>query len=290
MNIKKLFQPVLLIILVFSLTFAGMTPIYAASNNSSGTCQTEYVVQWGDTLYKIGLRFGVSWPDLAANNGIGYPYWVYAGQRICISGQFSTSGSNGVSVDAIANIVDKNVTIKTSSLPRNEVYDIMIGTCSNTGVGGTIVGKIKTDGAPAVYTEKVKIPAGLKGVGCLAVRISSRYSSQTAYDTFTNGSDAGGPVVTALDFKVNSVVKNKSVTITISNAVKGKKYKIYITTAGNGASGGTYTLTFIPASNKPETIKVLIPSKYKGAAKLDLRVQGMDTGGLVYHTFNNVTH
>jgi hypothetical protein len=286
-----LVQGILAVILVFSLTSASITPGYASSSNSGSTCENEYIVQWGDTLYKIGLKFGVSWPVIAANNGIGSPYWVYAGQRICISGASSgTVGSSGVSVSVLANIVDKNVTIKTSSLPRNEIFDIMIGTCANTGIAGAIVGKIKTDGAPGVYTEKVKIPKGLMGVSCLAVRISSRYSSQTGYATFSNGTDAGGPVMSALDLKVNSVVKNKSVTVTISNAVKGKKYKVYITTAGNGASGGTYVATYIPATNKPETVKYLIPSKYKGASKLDIRVEGVTTSGIVYHTFNNTTH
>ena len=288
---KNVVQGILAVILVFSVTAASVIPAYASSANSGGSCETEYIVQWGDTLYKIGLRFGVSWPEIAANNGIGSPYWVYAGQRICISGQSTgTSDSSGVSVSVTANVVDKNVTIKTSSLPRNELFDIIIGTCANTGVAGTIVGKIKTDGAPGVYTEKVKIPKGLMGVSCLAVRISSQYSSRTGFATFSNGSDAGGPVISTLDFKVNSVVKNKSVTITISNAEKGKKYKVYITTAGNGASGGTYVATYIPATNKPEPVKYLIPSKYKGAAKLDIRVEGVTTSGTVFYTFKNTTH
>ena len=50
---------------------------------TSGT----YVVQWGDTLAKIGGRFGVSWRDiLAVNPQIHNPSLIYAGQVINLPG------------------------------------------------------------------------------------------------------------------------------------------------------------------------------------------------------------
>ncbi len=281
---------VLTVFLAFCLTAMNFTPVYAASQQSGGSCDTDYVVQWGDTLYKIGLRYGVSWPDIAANNGIGYPYWVYAGQRICISGAATgtSGGSSGVSVSVTGSIEDKNVSIKTSSLPKNEIFDVLIGTCANTGVNGSIVGKIKTDGAAGSYTGKYKIPPTLDGISCLAVRISSRISSRTAYATFTNG--YGSSVqVPAIDFSVKSVVKNKSVKIKITDAVKGKKYKVYIDMGGGGAAGGIYVDSFVAGSSSPFIMTYAIPSKYKGAAKLDLRIEGVNTSGMVYHTFLNKT-
>ncbi|MCA9934272.1 MAG: LysM peptidoglycan-binding domain-containing protein [Anaerolineales bacterium] len=46
------------------------------------TTQDSYVVQPGDTLFKIATRFGLDWPTLAQLNGIGYPYPIYAGQTL----------------------------------------------------------------------------------------------------------------------------------------------------------------------------------------------------------------
>ena len=42
-----------------------------------------YTVAWGDTLYSIGKRFGMTWQSIASANGITYPY-IYAGQRLYI--------------------------------------------------------------------------------------------------------------------------------------------------------------------------------------------------------------
>jgi LysM repeat protein len=43
-----------------------------------------YVVQAGDNLFRIALRYGMSHVDLAQYNGIAYPYNVYVGQVIQI--------------------------------------------------------------------------------------------------------------------------------------------------------------------------------------------------------------
>ena len=280
----------LAVILMLSLTAVNFTPAAASSAASGSTCDTEYLVQWGDNLYRIGLRYGVSWPEIAANNGIGYPYWVYAGQTICISGPASgTSGGSGASIFVTDNIIDKNVSIQTSRLPRHEIFDVFIGTCYDTAIDGSLVGKIKTDGVPGIYEGKYPIPSSLYGVSCLAIRISSRISSRTAYATFLNGYGTDQPEISALDFKVNSVVRNKTVTITVSNAIRGKKYRVYITPAGKGAYGGTLVDSFVPGTNKAFKDTYIIPSKYKGASKLDIRIQGVTTSAMVYHTFTNVT-
>lgn len=43
-----------------------------------------YTVQPGDNLFRIGLRFGVSYAAIASLNGIPYPYNVYVGQVLKI--------------------------------------------------------------------------------------------------------------------------------------------------------------------------------------------------------------
>jgi LysM repeat protein len=45
---------------------------------------TTYVVQPGDNLFRIGLRYGMSHIQLAEYNGIPYPYNVYVGQVLRI--------------------------------------------------------------------------------------------------------------------------------------------------------------------------------------------------------------
>lgn len=46
--------------------------------------QRTHVVQAGENLYRIGLRYGVSWPQIAAANGIPSPYRINVGQVLII--------------------------------------------------------------------------------------------------------------------------------------------------------------------------------------------------------------
>ncbi len=43
-----------------------------------------YVVQPGDTLIRIGQRWGVPWGDIAWHNGLQYPYHIHVGQVLHI--------------------------------------------------------------------------------------------------------------------------------------------------------------------------------------------------------------
>jgi LysM repeat protein len=43
-----------------------------------------YIVKPGDTLFKIGLQFGISWTEIAEANGLVNPNQIYAGQTLKI--------------------------------------------------------------------------------------------------------------------------------------------------------------------------------------------------------------
>jgi LysM repeat protein len=46
-------------------------------------------VRPGDTLFKISLRYGVNWMDIAAANNLQPPYLIYPGQMLVIPGNGS---------------------------------------------------------------------------------------------------------------------------------------------------------------------------------------------------------
>jgi LysM repeat protein len=68
---------------VLNMPGAGAPPS-GGSTGGGTTGGRTYVVQPGDTLYRIGLRFGVSYTAIASANGIPPPYSVYAGQVLQI--------------------------------------------------------------------------------------------------------------------------------------------------------------------------------------------------------------
>lgn len=45
---------------------------------------TTHTVQRGETLFSVGQKYGIPWLDIAAANGISYPYWIMAGQILTI--------------------------------------------------------------------------------------------------------------------------------------------------------------------------------------------------------------
>ncbi|MQB56497.1 LysM peptidoglycan-binding domain-containing protein [Limosilactobacillus reuteri] len=65
-----------------------------------------YTVQWGDTLSEIAARYGTTYQQLAAINGIGDPNAIFPGQVLKVSGQASTQNTyyvqNGDTLSGIA--------------------------------------------------------------------------------------------------------------------------------------------------------------------------------------------
>lgn len=53
-------------------------------NGGDGGEETTYVVQRGDTLYKIGQRFGISWVQIAEANGLSNPNYIAPGETLKI--------------------------------------------------------------------------------------------------------------------------------------------------------------------------------------------------------------
>ena len=60
-----------------------------------GPSPTVYIVRAGDTLYAIARRYGTTYQALAALNGLHYPYTIYVGQRLLISGSGTPPPASG---------------------------------------------------------------------------------------------------------------------------------------------------------------------------------------------------
>jgi LysM repeat protein len=62
---------------------ASVTPI-PATTAPPLACRATYIVRRGDTLYRIALRYGTSYTEIARVNGIPNPRLIYPGQQLCI--------------------------------------------------------------------------------------------------------------------------------------------------------------------------------------------------------------
>ncbi len=68
------------------LTIPGAVSTPTAPTYTSAVGSGVYIVQPGDTLHRIALRYGTTVPHLAAINSIANPSLIYVGQRIRLSG------------------------------------------------------------------------------------------------------------------------------------------------------------------------------------------------------------
>jgi LysM repeat protein/uncharacterized protein YvpB len=59
-------------------------PLIQPAPDPSVAIPPSYTVQSGDTLARIAGRFGLYWPDIAAANGISWPYTIYPGQVLAL--------------------------------------------------------------------------------------------------------------------------------------------------------------------------------------------------------------
>jgi len=261
------------------------------SQASSSYCKDSHYISPGDTLYKIGIWYGVPWPDIAAANGISYPYTIYVGKTLCIPESGSSGSSGGIAVVVTSVKADSYVNIKATNLPKKENFEVSIGKCFSSSK--TDVGNLKTDGDSGTFYAKFNIPSKYDGVSCLTVYLESIKSSKEAFTSFTNKTGTSTTVTPAsgeMYFKILDVVEDKSITLKIYNLVKGKKYKVFIGPAGSGAPSGYLADAFTATANGSKTDTYKIASSFKNKAKLDVRVEGMTISASMIQTFKNVDY
>src|SRR5690242_19414220 len=72
------------VVLVVVLMVAAFVAAPTSASPVEQTCgpSTTYVIQRGDTLFRIALRFGTTYPALAAANGITNPNRIFYGTTI----------------------------------------------------------------------------------------------------------------------------------------------------------------------------------------------------------------
>ncbi len=260
-------------------------------NQASGSnCTDTHYISYGDTLYKIGLWYGVPWPDIAAANGLSYPYTIYYGKTLCIPDATSSGSSGGIGVVVTSVKTNDYINIKATNLPKKENFDVSIGKCYSSSK--TLVGSLRTDGDSGTFYEKYDIPGKYNGVSCLTLYLESIKSSREAFTSFTNTTSSTPSVSSSSDmyFKIIDVEKNKSITIKMYNLVKNKRYKVFIGPAGSGAPSGYLRDAFTASSSGTLTATYTIQSAFKNRAKLDIRVEGMTITASMVQTFNNTTY
>lgn len=171
--------------------YAGQVLCIPSTTTPLPTCVAYHVVQYGETLYGIALRYGLSWTAVAQANNLANANTIYAGQRLCIPSTSTTppppSGpvTNVQPTFSIVSVVaNQSVTIQTHNFPANEQFEVRMGFFGTQGVNGTWVTNTATNSGGS-FTTTYTIPANLRGLSTIAIRLQSA-SGYYSYNWFYN--------------------------------------------------------------------------------------------------------
>jgi LysM repeat protein len=92
---SRVYRIVVMCSLLALLVSAGSPAWAAPGRERQGTGATVHIVQWGENLSLIAMRYGVTTSAIAQANGIANPNYIYAGQSLTIPGGSSTPAPSG---------------------------------------------------------------------------------------------------------------------------------------------------------------------------------------------------
>lgn len=179
-----------LTILVAAFGFS-VHPAYAAS------CTQWYTVRHGDTLNKIGIKYGVGWPYLAQINHLSNPNKIYTGQVLCVATgappppppcqqpkpQCAPVPSPTPYFFIQSVVRNDTVTIKGYNYPPNTKFNVYMGPIGGKGVGGYFVTSFNS-GKGGTIVKTFPIPPEMYGAQKIAIRTQGNV--YYAYNWFWN--------------------------------------------------------------------------------------------------------
>jgi murein DD-endopeptidase MepM/ murein hydrolase activator NlpD len=176
-----------LFVVALSLALSGLA--LAASPALAADCRAYHTVKSGETLYRIGLKYNLTWDKIAAANNLKDGNKIQAGQVLCIpasSGGKQPTPAPIPTFSISAVVKDQTVTISAKDFPANSKFDVRMGAYGTRGVNGALVTTIDS-GKGGAFAQTFTLPAGLRGADRLALRLESA-SGYYAYNWFWNNS------------------------------------------------------------------------------------------------------
>ena len=184
-----------ILLAVAVLLVGGVSPA-AAATCAAG--QTESVVKTGDNLFRIGLRFGVPWPQLASLNKLPNANLIYVGQPLCIPPVSTTppttplgGGGAAIGPGTVPTLIitavkaNQTVTVSAVNFPTHQKFEVRMGPFGALGINGIVAGS--QDSGIGVFTATYNIPAALQRSPRIAIRLDSAYGHYS-FNWFYNNS------------------------------------------------------------------------------------------------------
>lgn len=171
------------ILLILALLAALLPQQISAAPAAAAKCTPTYQVRRGDTLKKIGDRFGFEARQITYLNNWNSPYTIYVGQNICIPEKNDSSApkidNQYINIPAAyftAGRSGANILIYTYTYPKTTVL-VKVRDASSAGKNFYNVGSINIAQVGNGKTSRLKLPAQLQNAKQLQVCLKDRTSS-----------------------------------------------------------------------------------------------------------------
>jgi hypothetical protein len=208
-------------------------------------------------------------------------------------------GYSGFPIFSIESVIqDESVTIKTKNLPPDDTFTVMMGKYGTKGIGGIDVGTTKSE-AGGTLTLTYNIPASLKGLNRIAIRMQSPTTGYFAYNWFFNSTaevtTTPQPTVTPIPpgykgfptFTISAVVKDQTVTISGSNFPPNDTFTVLMGPYGTKGVGGIKVSSTESGAGGSFSSTYNIPTSLIGAKQIAIRLQSSTSGYFAYNWFWN---
>jgi LysM repeat protein len=233
------FRNLLLSFVALVTVFAGLGLAFVPAQ--AATCSQYHTVERGEYLVLIAREYNTDWRTLADINNLKDPTLIYAGQRLCVStsgavvpDEDSSSNSDVPTIDVVAAVEDKEVTIQAQNFPARVRFDVLMGEMGTKGVDGIWVDRI-TSARDGDFETTFEIPRALRGDNRIAIRLESVSGGWFSYNWFYNatfGQSRGGVIDVDVDI-------DEEANLNVSRVSFGKAADIYQGNAG----------VYMPSSN-----------------------------------------
>jgi hypothetical protein len=200
-------------------------------------------------------------------------------------------------------VKDQSVTIQTANFPPNDTFIVSMGAYGTLGIDGMVVGTTNS-GNGGSFTQTFNIPSALVGSTRIAIRLQSPTSGYFAFNWFWNNTAAINPSPTPSSsptpttsgysgfptFFIESVVADKSVTISGVNFPANDKFEVLMGAYGTRGIDGTNVGSTNSGAGGNLSATYNIPSSLAGSTRIAIRLQSPTSGYFAYNWFwNNTT-
>jgi hypothetical protein len=264
----------------------GGTVVKTTNSGEGGSLSLTYDIPSGlKGLDRIAIRL---------DSGIGfYAYnWFWNNTSTTTSTSTTVTGYTGIPTFSIVSVeADSKVTIKTNNFPKNLDFKVTMGKYGTKGIGGTVV-TTTNSGSGGTTTLTYDIPAGLKGLDRIAIRLDSGigfYAYNWFWNNTTSTSSTSSTTTTTVSgytgiptFSIVSVVEDSKVTIKTNNFPKDLDFKVTMGLYGTKGVGGTLVTTTNSGDGGVKSLTYDIPGGLKGLDRIAIRLDS----GIGFYAYN----